>query len=329
VRQTSSFVIQRLISSSVLRPHLRAWASLERTFTATASSRVSIPRRRRALVARLDIPTSLVAAEQQPRPFGGEGSFNYDHCWVLNRQSDGDKLMLAARLSDPVSGRVLEISMNQPGIQFYNGKYLDGSAIGRTDTPYGPHAGLCLEPQNFPDVATDIAHLVKKYRGSLSGEHGDGRLRGEFIPLMVGDACFAMMKEVKAAFDPQNVFNPGKIIDTPPMDTHLRHMPGAPTPDYATLFDFSDVQGVVCAAEKCNGSGDCRKSQLAGGTMCPSYMATREEKHTTRARANILRPGPHQHPRGGAAHRATARRPRRSVPDASRRLGDRAARLSR
>ncbi len=87
---------------------------------------------------------------RQPRAVGGEGSCDYDHCWVLNRQPGEDDLSLAARLSDPVSGRVLEISMNQPGIQFYNGKYLDGSAIGRTGTPHGPRAGLCLEPQNFP-----------------------------------------------------------------------------------------------------------------------------------------------------------------------------------
>lgn len=143
--------------------------------------------------------------------------------------------------------------------------------------------------KTFRGVATDIAHLVKKYRGSLSGEHGDGRLRGEFIPLMVGPECYELMKSVKAAFDPGNIFNPGKIVDTPPMDTHLRHEPGKPTPEYETVFDFSDVAGVVRAAEKCNGSGDCRKSHMAGGTMCPSYMATREEKHTTRARANILR----------------------------------------
>jgi FAD/FMN-containing dehydrogenase/Fe-S oxidoreductase len=143
--------------------------------------------------------------------------------------------------------------------------------------------------KTFRGVATDIAHLVKKYRGSLSGEHGDGRLRGEFIPLMVGQECYDLMKAVKAAFDPGNIFNPGKIVDTPPMDTHLRHEPGQPTPEYETVFDFSDVAGVVRAAEKCNGSGDCRKSHMAGGTMCPSYMATREEKHTTRARANILR----------------------------------------
>ncbi len=143
--------------------------------------------------------------------------------------------------------------------------------------------------KTFRGVATDIALLVKKYRGSLSGEHGDGRLRGEFIPLMVGEECYAMMKAVKRAFDPGNLFNPGKIVDTPPMDTHLRHETGHPTPEYETIFDFSDVAGVVRAAEKCNGSGDCRKSHLAGGTMCPSYMATREERHTTRARANILR----------------------------------------
>jgi Fe-S oxidoreductase len=141
----------------------------------------------------------------------------------------------------------------------------------------------------FRDVATDIAHLVKKYRGSLSGEHGDGRLRGEFIPLMVGDHCYRLMREVKALFDPAGIFNPGKIIDTPPMDTSLRHQPGHVTPEYPTIFDFSDTQGILRAAEKCNGSGDCRKGPTAGGTMCPSYMATREEKHSTRARANILR----------------------------------------
>lgn len=141
----------------------------------------------------------------------------------------------------------------------------------------------------FRDVATDIALLVKKYRGSLSGEHGDGRLRGEFIPLMVGAHCYGLMREVKALFDPSGVFNPGKIVDTPPMDTMLRHEAGHATPEYATVFDFSAADGVVRAAEKCNGSGDCRKGATAGGTMCPSYMATREEQHSTRARANILR----------------------------------------
>lgn len=141
----------------------------------------------------------------------------------------------------------------------------------------------------FRAIATDIASLVKKYNGSLSGEHGDGRLRGEFIQFMVGDACYRLMREIKEAFDTDNIFNPGKIIDTPPMDAFHRYGPGHPTPEYETIFDFSDVMGVLRAAEKCNGSGDCRKTHLSGGTMCPSYMATRNEMDTTRARANILR----------------------------------------
>ena len=141
----------------------------------------------------------------------------------------------------------------------------------------------------FRSIATDVAALVKKYRGSLSGEHGDGRLRGEFIPFMVGPECYAMMRRVKETFDPLGLFNPGKIIDTPPMDTALRHGPDHPTPEYKTVFNFSATQGVLRAAEKCNGVGECRKTHLMGGTMCPSFMATRNEQDTTRARANMLR----------------------------------------
>lgn len=141
----------------------------------------------------------------------------------------------------------------------------------------------------FRSIAEDIARLVKKYHGSLSGEHGDGRLRGEFIRYMAGDRCYELMCAVKALFDPHNLFNPGKITATPPMDAFHRYGPGHPTPEYETIFDFSDVMGILRAAEKCNGSGDCRKTELTGGTMCPSYMATRHEKDTTRARANILR----------------------------------------
>jgi FAD/FMN-containing dehydrogenase/Fe-S oxidoreductase len=143
--------------------------------------------------------------------------------------------------------------------------------------------------KTFRAVAEDVAGLVKKYNGSLSGEHGDGRLRGEFIPFMVGEECFALMRQIKEAFDPENRFNPGKIIDTPPMDSDLRYGPNAPDPHYETIFDFSSSKGILNAAENCNGSGDCRKGALAGGTMCPSYMGTRNEKESTRARANSLR----------------------------------------
>ena len=141
----------------------------------------------------------------------------------------------------------------------------------------------------FRDVATDVAALVKKYRGSLSGEHGDGRLRGEFIRTMVGPECYALLERVKRAFDPQGILNPRKIIDTPPMDTSLRIVPGEGEPHRDTVFRFADTGGMLRAAEKCTGVGQCRKTHLIGGTMCPSYMATRNERDTTRARANVLR----------------------------------------
>jgi len=140
----------------------------------------------------------------------------------------------------------------------------------------------------FRTVATEIAHLVKKYRGSLSGEHGDGRLRGEFIPVILGEHNFELIKQVKQCWDPLNIFNPGKIVNTPPMDSSLRIHPGENDPAIDTFFDWSDSMGFVRHVEKCNGSGDCRKSEIIGGTMCPSYMASREEKDSTRARANLL-----------------------------------------
>jgi Fe-S oxidoreductase len=145
------------------------------------------------------------------------------------------------------------------------------------------------EVEIFRALLQDVAQLVKKYRGSLSGEHGDGRLRGEMIPFMIGDHNYRLLRQLKFTWDPNNIFNPGKIVDTPLMNTHLRYEPGLPMREIKSVFDFSDVGGFVRATEKCNGSGDCRKTELSGGSMCPSYMATRDEHHVTRARANILR----------------------------------------
>ena len=140
----------------------------------------------------------------------------------------------------------------------------------------------------FRIIAEEIATLVKKYKGSLSGEHGDGRLRGEFIKQMAGEKNYELFKKIKYAWDPDNIFNPNKIVDTPPMNTMLRYTPGQKTPAFKTVFRYYN-QDVLQHAEQCNGSGDCRKTELSGGTMCPSYMATKNEKDTTRARANILR----------------------------------------
>ncbi len=141
----------------------------------------------------------------------------------------------------------------------------------------------------FRKITSDTATLVKKYGGSFSGEHGDGIVRSEFIPQMIGEKNYDLLKQVKHIWDPKAIFNPGKITDAPPMDSSLRYAVDREEPMIPTLMDFSDSMGILRAAEKCNGSGDCRKMPFAGGTMCPSYRATSDEKDTTRARANVLR----------------------------------------
>ena len=141
----------------------------------------------------------------------------------------------------------------------------------------------------FNTLMTETAKLVKKYGGSMSGEHGDGRVRGKFIPFMLGEHNYNLLKSLKQVWDPNNIMNPGKITDTPPITESLRVVPGQPTPEIDTVFDFSRYRGYFRSIEKCNGSGDCRKSEIIGGTMCPTFMATRDEYKTTRGRANVLR----------------------------------------
>ncbi|MEH6536005.1 MAG: FAD-linked oxidase C-terminal domain-containing protein [Psychroserpens sp.] len=141
----------------------------------------------------------------------------------------------------------------------------------------------------FRKITSDVAQLVKRYQGSISGEHGDGIVRAEFIPIMIGGDNYEILKRIKSAFDPENIFNPGKIVDAYPMDEALRYEADRVEPEIETVLDFSSSLGILREAEKCNGSGDCRKLPEFGGTMCPSYRATRNEKDTTRARANALR----------------------------------------
>lgn len=141
----------------------------------------------------------------------------------------------------------------------------------------------------FREITKKVAQLVKKYKGSMSGEHGDGIVRSEFLIMMLGKKNYELMRKIKVSFDPHQIFNPGKIIDPWPMDASLRYIPGREEPVIETIQDFSDSEGILRASEKCNGSGDCRKPVFAGGTMCPSYRATKDEKDSTRARANVLR----------------------------------------
>jgi FAD/FMN-containing dehydrogenase/Fe-S oxidoreductase len=170
-----------------------------------------------------------------------------------------------------------------------------------TNAAYYAHAGageLHIEPfinlkssegiAIFRSLITETVEILKKYKGSLSGEHGDGRLRGEFIPALMGKEVYSLFKEIKHVFDPHNLFNPGKITDSPAMDTAFRFTDKKATePSY--FFDYGVWKNPLGLAEKCSGSGDCKKTALSGGTMCPSYMATLQEKDSTRARANMLR----------------------------------------
>ena len=139
--------------------------------------------------------------------------------------------------------------------------------------------------QLFREVATRTAELVKKHRGSLSGEHGDGRLRGEFIPLLYGQEVYDLFCQIKAAFDPDSLLNMGKIVHTPPMDQFLRY----PLNDQMVNDQMVNKFDLLRRIERCNGSGDCRKSKLIGGTMCPTFKVSSDELQSTRARANILR----------------------------------------
>jgi FAD/FMN-containing dehydrogenase/Fe-S oxidoreductase len=139
----------------------------------------------------------------------------------------------------------------------------------------------------FESIANDVADLVLEFGGALSGEHGDGLVRGAFNQKMFGAELYQAFRQVKKTFDPDGLFNPGRIVDTPPITSHLRYGAGYATPAPATFFDFSDHGGFGRAVEMCSGVGLCRKKRE--GTMCPSYMVTREEAHSTRGRANALR----------------------------------------
>jgi FAD/FMN-containing dehydrogenase/Fe-S oxidoreductase len=142
--------------------------------------------------------------------------------------------------------------------------------------------------KQFKTITAAVAQLVKKYKGSMSGEHGDGIVRSEFIPFMLGEDNYKLIKGVKQIFDPTHIFNPAKIVDALPMDQNLRYQPGRSEPEIDTYMDFSSDHGILRAVEKCNGSGDCRKT-TTNATICPSYRATKDEKDSTRGRANVLR----------------------------------------
>ena len=143
------------------------------------------------------------------------------------------------------------------------------------------------EKSKMVSIANAISDLVLEFNGSMSGEHGDGLARSHFNQKLFGPALYDGFRQIKRAFDPKNIMNPGKIVDAPAMTESLKISPKYKTWEPQTTLDFSEQGGFARAVEMCSGMGECRKK--LDGTMCPSYMGTLDEEHSTRGRANALR----------------------------------------
>src|SRR5215467_8240391 len=141
--------------------------------------------------------------------------------------------------------------------------------------------------EQVKSIADEIADLVMEFGGAISSEHGDGRARSPYLERVYGPTILQAFRELKRAFDPKNLMNPGNIVDSPPLTENLRYGPEYKTWEPRALLDFSKQGGFAASVEMCNGVGVCRKTME--GTMCPSYMATKDEEHSTRGRANALR----------------------------------------
>jgi FAD/FMN-containing dehydrogenase/Fe-S oxidoreductase len=180
--------------------------------------------------------------------------------------------------------RQLEDKLHAGGVQFTQSAHVGDGEL---------HTIVFLNPKTREGVRLyrwlleTVSSLVKSFRGSLSGEHGDGRMRAEFLPKMIGERNYQLCCTIKETFDPAVILNPNKIVRALPCDESLRYSPEKETPDLATYFNWDRDLGIVRAIERCSGMAECKR--LREGTMCPSYRATREEKDTPRARANILR----------------------------------------
>jgi FAD/FMN-containing dehydrogenase/Fe-S oxidoreductase len=252
-----------------------------------------------------DLPPRLQAVEQDLR---GRGlGYRYHHAYDLPGQAKVWSLREAALgLSMAMKDEAKSLSFVEDTavapekLRDYIDEFLQ--LIHRHGTSAGiyAHASVgCLHVRpvvnlkteegvrKFEAIANDVSDLVLKYGGALSGEHGDGYLRSPFMEKMFGPVLYQAFRTIKRTFDPDGIFNPGKIVDSPPLTANLRFGSGYKTPRPATFFDYSDYGGMAGAVEMCSGLGACRKK--LEGTMCPSYMATREEADSTRGRANVLR----------------------------------------
>ncbi|HVG84735.1 MAG TPA: FAD-linked oxidase C-terminal domain-containing protein [Vicinamibacterales bacterium] len=218
--------------------------------------------------------------------------------WSLREAALG--LSMATRGDGKAVSFVEDTAVDPERLRDYIARFLQIVERYRTSAGVYAHASVgCLHVRpvvnmktadgiaTFEGIASEVADLVLEFGGALSGEHGDGLVRGAFNERMFGPKLYESFRKVKRTFDPDGLFNPGRIVDTPPITSHLRFGAGYATPDPPTHFNYADQGGFGRAVEMCSGVGACRKTRE--GTMCPSYMATRDEAHSTRGRANVLR----------------------------------------
>ncbi|MGH3205833.1 MAG: FAD-linked oxidase C-terminal domain-containing protein, partial [Streptosporangiaceae bacterium] len=219
---------------------------------------------------------------------------------LLKVREDGLGLLMAASTGTRRPLAFVEDTAVEPDkLASYTGRFrqiLDSHGL--TAGFYGHCSVGCLHIRPFIDlsapgqpelmraVAEEVRELVLEYGGVNSSEHGDGLARSEFNRRVFGDELYAAMQETKRLFDPENRMNPGKIVNAPAMTDHLRDAAPPPAPALATRLRFEGPGGMRGAADRCMNIGLCRKEST--GVMCPSYMATRDEEHSTRGRANAL-----------------------------------------
>ena len=251
-----------------------------------------------------DLPPRLAALEQDLRAKGLGYHYHSEtgpaqaKIWHLREAALG--LSMATKEDAKSISFVEDTAVAPEKLSAFIGRFLGIVAAHQTTAGIYAHASVgCLHVRpvvnmktaegiaKFESIASAVADLVLEYGGALSGEHGDGLVRSPFMERMFGPVLYNAFREIKRTFDPAGLFNPGKIIDAPPMTQNLRYGAGYKTPQPFTYFDYSEYGGMAGAVEMCSGVGACRKK--LSGTMCPSYMATRDESASTRGRANVLR----------------------------------------
>ncbi|MCB0344879.1 MAG: FAD-binding protein [Bdellovibrionales bacterium] len=254
---------------------------------------------RESCVQQLEVVTAELRSQQFGFAYPLIESGKEESVWELRREGLGIVMGQPGDIKPETS--IEDAAVGVDVLPQYIGEVLD--ILGKYDTQamvYGhvsvgvvhlrPELNL-KDPRDkdkFLHISAEVHQLVKKYRGSLSGEHGDGRIRSPYLSEFLGAELMNCHAEIKRAFDPRGILNPGKIVNPIAVDQNWRVETGRPTPEVPTYFNWSKTQGLVRAVEKCNGVGACRKTAASGGTMCPSYMATLDEKDSTRGRANVF-----------------------------------------